>query len=92
MRNIFIRFLGVLALLLCTAAVALAQCPASVPVAGGTLPGPLPLFPAANWWNLDISAAPVDPAPIRTCAPPTTLANFTRCAGTANRGCGLPWP
>jgi hypothetical protein len=29
---------------------------------GGTLPGPLPLFPRDNWWNLDISAAPVDPA------------------------------
>jgi hypothetical protein len=29
---------------------------------GGTLPGPLPLFPADNWWNLDISAAPVDPS------------------------------
>jgi len=28
---------------------------------GGDLPGPLPLFPASNWWNLDISAAPVDP-------------------------------
>jgi hypothetical protein len=28
---------------------------------GGTLPGPLPLFPANNWWNLDISNAPVDP-------------------------------
>jgi IPT/TIG domain. len=26
----------------------------------GTLPGPLPLFPATNWWNLDISAAPLD--------------------------------
>ncbi len=24
-------------------------------------PGPLPLFPATNWWNTDISAAPVDP-------------------------------
>ena len=24
------------------------------------LPSPLPLFPATNWWNLDISAAPVD--------------------------------
>ena len=24
------------------------------------LPGPLPLFPADNWWNLDVSAAPVD--------------------------------
>jgi hypothetical protein len=29
---------------------------------GGALPGPLPLFPADNWWNLDISSAPVDPA------------------------------
>ena len=31
------------------------------PVEGGPLPGPLPLFPADNWWNLDISTAPVDP-------------------------------
>ena len=28
---------------------------------GGALPGPLPLFPADNWWNVDVSAAPVDP-------------------------------
>jgi hypothetical protein len=27
----------------------------------GPLPGPLPLFPADNWWNQDISLAPVDP-------------------------------
>jgi hypothetical protein len=27
----------------------------------GQLPGPLPLFPADNWWNQDVSAAPVDP-------------------------------
>lgn len=27
---------------------------------GGPLPGPLPLFPRSNWWNLDISTAPVD--------------------------------
>ena len=27
----------------------------------GTLPAPLPLFPPDNWWNVDISAAPVDP-------------------------------
>ncbi len=25
------------------------------------VPGPLPLFPPDNWWNLDISTAPVDP-------------------------------
>jgi len=27
---------------------------------GGPLPQPLPLFPADNWWNLDISSWPVD--------------------------------
>ena len=31
------------------------------PVANGPLPGPFPLFPATNWWNLDITYAPVDP-------------------------------
>jgi hypothetical protein len=30
------------------------------PQRNGVLPGPLPLFPADNWWNQDISAAPVD--------------------------------
>ena len=28
---------------------------------GGPLPAPLPLFPPTNWWNLDISTAPLDP-------------------------------
>lgn len=28
---------------------------------GAGLPGPLPLFPADNWWNVDVSQAPVDP-------------------------------
>ena len=27
---------------------------------GGPIPGPLPLFPPNNWWNTDVSAAPVD--------------------------------
>ncbi|HEY8184309.1 MAG TPA: hypothetical protein VII32_18845, partial [Thermoanaerobaculia bacterium] len=27
---------------------------------GGPIPVPLPLFPANNWWNTDITAAPVD--------------------------------
>src|SRR6476646_662108 len=27
----------------------------------GQLPGPLPLFPPDNWWNQDVSAAPIDP-------------------------------
>lgn len=31
----------------------------------GPIPGPLPIFPPDNWWNLDISAAPVDPASAR---------------------------
>lgn len=39
---------------------AIAQCPATVPVANGAVPGPLPLFPSDHWWNTDISAAPVD--------------------------------
>jgi hypothetical protein len=47
--------------LVLTAALAVAA-PASTGVIGGALPGPLPLFPADNWWNLDITAAPVDPA------------------------------
>lgn len=34
---------------------------AQAPVRGGELPGPLPIFPPDNWWNTDISAAPVDP-------------------------------
>jgi hypothetical protein len=34
---------------------------ASAATLGGPLPGPFPLFPATNWWNLDISSAPVDP-------------------------------
>lgn len=32
------------------------------PVANGALPGPFPLFPATNWWNLDVGSAPVDPS------------------------------
>ncbi len=32
------------------------------PAANGPLPGPFPLFPAGNWWNLDIRSAPADPA------------------------------
>jgi hypothetical protein len=34
---------------------------ASLAERNGSLPGPLPLFPADNWWNQDISQAPVDP-------------------------------
>jgi hypothetical protein len=47
-------------LLLAACGAAQAQCPATVPAAGAPPPGPLPLFPADNWWNLDIRSAPVD--------------------------------
>jgi hypothetical protein len=30
-------------------------------VLDGPMPQPLPLFPADNWWNLDVSQAPLDP-------------------------------
>lgn len=30
------------------------------PVANGALPGPFPLFPSDNWWNLDITSWPID--------------------------------
>ena len=39
-----------------------AQCPATLPAQGAAIRGVAPLFPADNPWNLDISAAPVDPA------------------------------
>jgi hypothetical protein len=60
MRSNLARLLFALALDLLGAAVAFAQCPASVPVEGAAVTVPLPLFPADNWWNQDISAAPVD--------------------------------
>lgn len=31
------------------------------PIRNGELPPPLPLFPPSNWWNTDITFAPVDP-------------------------------
>ena len=36
------------------------QCPATVPAQGAPIAAPLPVFPSDNWWNTDISAAPVD--------------------------------
>lgn len=43
---------------------------------GGAIPVPLPLFPANNWWNVDVSNAPLD----------TNSANFISFIG-ATRGC-----
>jgi hypothetical protein len=40
-----------------TAAVAFAQAPQPP----APLPTPLPLFPPDNWWNVDVSGAPLDP-------------------------------
>ena len=34
--------------------------PSSYPAEGQGLPTPLPLFPPDNWWNVDVSAAPLD--------------------------------
>ena len=55
-------FLLSLALAFLASAPASAQCPSPVPAEGAALPGPLPLFPSTNWWNLDVTAAPIDPA------------------------------
>src|SRR5688500_15816613 len=46
--------------LLLTASLAAAST-SSTAQQNGPLPGPNPLFPPDNWWNVDISAAPVDP-------------------------------
>jgi len=43
---------------------------------GGAIPVPLPLFPANNWWNTDVSNAPLD----------SNSANFITFIGGAARG------
>jgi Calx-beta domain-containing protein len=59
--SLFFRLLASSLLLLASPLTALAQsCPATVPVQGA--PVAAPVFPADNWWNTDISAAPVDPS------------------------------
>ena len=43
------------------AAVLLVLAPAAFGATeGGSIPVPLPLFPTNNWWNTDVSAAPLD--------------------------------
>lgn len=56
----FLLFVAALALLPAIGTRAIAQTQGAV--RGGSLPGPLPLFPADNWWNLDVRQAPVDPS------------------------------
>ena len=58
------------------------QCPPTTPVQGAVPPSPLPLFPADNWWNLDISPAPVDPARRRS-SPSSTTAARGACIPTS---------
>lgn len=41
-------------------ALILVAAPLHAAVQGGTMPVPLPLFPQNNWWNTDISNAPLD--------------------------------
>ncbi|HEY8019727.1 MAG TPA: hypothetical protein VIH93_01410 [Thermoanaerobaculia bacterium] len=56
-RAIFATLAAVVALALVWAA----ALPASAQVTlGGALPAPLPLFPPDNWWNVNVSGAPVD--------------------------------
>jgi hypothetical protein len=60
MRSKLAHILLAIALALFAARSVLAQCPTSVPVEGAAPGVPLPLFPHDNWWNQDISSAPVD--------------------------------
>ena len=60
MRATLAYLLFVLGIVLPAAPLALGQCPASVPVEGAPPGVPLPLFPPDNWWNQDVSAAPMD--------------------------------
>jgi hypothetical protein len=53
--------LATIALLVAAPPEVSAQCAAGLPAEGAAVPGPLPVFPPDNWWNADISAAPVDP-------------------------------
>ncbi len=57
-RSQFAHLVLAIALAFAAAPVALAQCPPSVPVEG-TAP-PAPVFPGDNWWNVDVSSAPID--------------------------------
>jgi hypothetical protein len=64
---------------------------------GGALPQPLPLFPADNWWNLDISSWPVDPNSasfisfINNGAARRLHPDFGGNAGTGNTIYGMPY-
>ena len=46
---------------LISAILMIAAAASAQPVRNGDVPGPLPLFPPNNWWNADITNAPIDP-------------------------------
>ncbi len=50
----------IVAALTLAAALSLPAAILAQPVRNGPLPTPLPLFPPDNWWNVDVSAAPLD--------------------------------
>ena len=64
---------------------------------GGALPQPLPLFPADNWWNLDVSNWPVDAnsanyiAFINNGGTRRLHPDFGGDAGTGNSIYGMPY-
>jgi hypothetical protein len=62
---------------LCLSGLAQAQsCPApNAPTQGTPIPAPLPVLPPDNWWNTDISQAPVD----------ANSANFINFIGSTRR-------
>lgn len=60
-RPSLLRTLSVIGLSLVTALLITTDARAQGVEIGGALPGPLPLFPSNNWWNLDVSQAPLDP-------------------------------
>ncbi len=66
MKAIGVRFgaiqVSLIALIAALAALAMPLAAAAQASVGGALPQPLPLFPPDNWWNVDISGAPVDAA------------------------------
>lgn len=55
------RSRAILAALCLLSSVALSSSASAQIERGGALPAPLPIHPPDHWWNLDISAAPVDP-------------------------------
>lgn len=59
LRSAF-RLAWVAAALATTYAAPLRAQSITYPAEGQGLPTPLPLFPPDNWWNVDVSAAPVD--------------------------------